>query len=98
MFTSIRTYRVGPGQLDEVIRRVDESWTDHLNNRPGFVSYFVAATGPTELVSVTTFVEEEPLAKAVIESAEWVGSHLIDLDVSLESEQRGRIVSRIGGD
>ncbi len=97
MVTSIRTYRVGPGQLDEVVRRVDESWTDHLNNKKGFVSYFVAATGPTELVSVTTFVEEEELAKTVIESAEWVGSHLLELDVTLESEKRGRIVSRVGG-
>jgi hypothetical protein len=96
VFTSIRTYRVGPGQLDEVVRRVDEEWADQLNKQKGFVSYLVVATGPDQLVSVTTFLEEETLAAVVFQSAEWVGAHLMDLDVTLENEKRGRVVSRMG--
>jgi hypothetical protein len=46
---------------------------------------------------VTTFLEEETLAAVVFQSAEWVGAHLMDLDVTLENEKRGRVVSRMGG-
>ena len=34
MFMSIRRYRIGEGQRDEVIQMVDEGWTDHLRKEP----------------------------------------------------------------
>ena len=96
MLMSIRRYRVGPGQRDEVVRRVDEGWADQLRNEHGFVSYHLLATGPDELVSVTTCLDEQDLARVVQKSGEWVGTRLLGLDVSLEDARQGEVVSHLG--
>ena len=96
MFMSIRTYRVGSGQLDEVVRRVDEGWADQLRKEPGFLSYHVVATGPSQLVSMTACLEEDTLERVVQKSGEWVGTRLMGLDVVLEHSLMGRVVSHLG--
>lgn len=95
MHTSIRRYRVGPGQRDEVVRRVDVGWLDELRAIDGASSYQVVASGPDELISVTSCPSEASLRLAVEKSAEWVGAHLMDLDVSLLEEREGPAVSRL---
>ena len=96
MFMSIRRYRMGAGQRDEVVRRVDEGWTDELRREPGFLSYHVVATAPNELVSMTACIDQEALARAVQKSGEWVGTRLLGLDVSLEDARQGEVVSHLG--
>jgi len=96
MFMSIRTYRVGSGELDEVVRRVDEGWADHLRTEPGFLSYHVVATGPNELVSMTACLDEDALERVVQKSGEWVGTRLMGLDVVLEHSHMGKVVSHLG--
>jgi hypothetical protein len=96
MFMSIRTYKVGSGQLDEVVRRVDEGWADQLRSEPGFLSYHVVATGPNQLVSMTACLEEDSLERVVQKSGEWVGTRLMGLDVVLEHSLVGRVVSHLG--
>jgi heme-degrading monooxygenase HmoA len=96
MFSNIRRYRIGPGQRDEVVRRVDEGWADQLRNEHGFVSYHLLATGPDELVSVTTCLDEQDLARVVQKSGEWVGIHLLGLEVTLEDQRQGMVVSHLG--
>jgi Antibiotic biosynthesis monooxygenase len=96
MFMSIRRYRVGPGQRDEVVRMVDEGWTDHLRKEPGFLSYHVVATGPNELVSMTACLDGETLERVVQKSGEWVGTHLTGLDVTLDESRHGQVVSHLG--
>jgi hypothetical protein len=97
MFASIRRYHVGPGQRDEVVRRVDEGWADELRRLRGAQSYLVVASAADELISVTVCEDETTLGLAVEKSAEWVGGHLMDLDVSMLDERRGEVVSRLGG-
>jgi len=96
MYMSIRRYRIGAGQRDEVVRRVDEGWTDELRREPGFLSYHVVATAPNELVSMTACIDQEALARAVQKSGEWVGTRLLGLDVSLEDARQGEVVSHLG--
>jgi quinol monooxygenase YgiN len=96
MFMSIRRYRIGPGQRDEVVRRVDEGWADQLRKEPGFVSYHVVASGPNELVSMTACLDEEMLARVVQKSGEWVGTRLLGMDVTLEDSREGAVVSHLG--
>jgi heme-degrading monooxygenase HmoA len=96
MFMNIRRYRVSDAERDEVVRRVDEGWADQLRNEPGFLSYYVVATAPDELVSVTACIDEQALAKVVIKSAEWVGVHLLDMKLSLEDQRQGKVVSHLG--
>ena len=96
MFMNIRRYRIGPGQRDEVVRRVDEGWADQLRNEPGFVSYHLVAAGPEELVSVTACLDEQDLARIVQKSGEWVGVHLLGLEVHLEDQRQGMVASHLG--
>jgi hypothetical protein len=96
MYMSIRTYRIGSGQLDEVVRRVDEGWADQLRKEPGFLSYHVVATGPNELVSMTACLEEDTLERVVQKSGEWVGTRLTGLDIALEHSRVGKVVSHLG--
>jgi heme-degrading monooxygenase HmoA len=96
MFMNIRRYRIGPGQRDEVVRMVDEGWTDQLRKEPGFLTYHVVATGPNELVSMTACLDEEALARVIQKSGEWVGTRLMGLDVSIEDSHQGQVVSHLG--
>jgi heme-degrading monooxygenase HmoA len=96
MFMSIRRYRIGPGQRDEVARMVDEGWTDHLRTEPGFLSYYVVATADDELVSITACIDEDALSRVIQKSGEWVGTHLTALDVSLDEGRQGKVVSHLG--
>jgi hypothetical protein len=96
MFMSIRRYRVGPGQRDDVVRMVDEGWTDHLRKEPGFLSYHVVAIGDDELISLTACLDEETLERVIQKSGEWVGTHLTGFDVSLGESHIGKVVSHLG--
>lgn len=96
MFMNIRRYRIGPGQRDEVVRRVDEGWADQLRNEHGFVSYHLVDAGPDELVSVTACLTEQDLARVVQKSAEWVGVHLLGVEVTLEDQRQGAVASHLG--
>ena len=96
MFMSIRRYRIGEGQRDEVIQMVDESWTDKLRKEPGFLSYHLVAVESNELISMTAFIDEDTLERAVQKSGEWVGTHLTGVDVSLEDSRLGKVVSHLG--
>ena len=96
MFMSIRRYRVGHGKLDEVVNMVDEGWTDQLRKEPGFLSYHVVATEPNELLSMTACIDEEALQRVVQKSGEWVGTHLMGVDVSLVDSRQGKVVSHLG--
>lgn len=96
MFMNIRRYRVSDAQRDEVVGRVDEGWADHLRSEPGFLSYHVVAAAPDQLISVTACIDEQALAKVVLKSAEWVGLHLTDIELSLEDQRQGKVVSHLG--
>jgi hypothetical protein len=96
MFMNIRRYRVSDGDRDEVIRRVDEGWADQLRSEPGFLSYYVVAAAPDELISVTACIDEQSLAKVVLKSGEWVGAHLTEIELSLEDQRQGKVVSHLG--
>jgi hypothetical protein len=96
MFMNIRRYRIGAGKRDEVVRMVDEGWTDQLRSEPGFLSYHLVASGPDELVSATACLDEQALARVVQKSAAWVGLHLTDFEVSLEDQRQGKVTSHLG--
>ena len=97
MFMSIRRYRIGEGQRDEVVRMVDEGWTDHLRKEPGFLGYHLVAADSNELISMTACLDEDTLERVVQKSGEWVGTHLTAMDVTLEHSSVGKVVSHLGG-
>jgi heme-degrading monooxygenase HmoA len=92
MHMAIRHYRVPAGQVDEVVRRVDDLWLERARRLPGFISYYVTKGGGDRLTSVMVFAEEEQIEKAVEASAEWVGASLMDQDVEFLEMWQGEVV------
>ena len=39
MYCSVRRYRTDPGQMDELMHRIDEGFCEQLERGPGFVAY-----------------------------------------------------------
>lgn len=99
MFVSIRTYRVGKGSIDDVMRRVDRDLADAFAREPGFISYEVAKTGERTVASITTFHEREQAEASNQLAAEWVAEELADFDVERMGVMSGEVmVSRASSD
>jgi hypothetical protein len=54
MHTSVRKYTVDEGQMDELIRRVEESFAPRIEAMPGFVAYQLLDCGHGILMTITT--------------------------------------------
>jgi quinol monooxygenase YgiN len=99
MFTSIRTYRIGRGSVDEVMHRVDRDLADAFAREPGFISYEVVRTGERTLASITTFHESEQAEDSNQLAADWVAEELADFDVERMGVMSGAVmVSRASSD
>ena len=44
MYASLRTYRIGSGTVDAVMRRVERDFAGALSQEPGFVAYHAIDT------------------------------------------------------
>ena len=81
MHTSIRTYRMTQGSIDEALHRVDRDLADAFAREEGFVSYQVVRTGERTVASVTTFQEAAQAEASNDLAAQWVAEELADFGV-----------------
>ncbi len=79
MFASIRRHRLAEGSLDELIRRVDESFAEQLSARAGFLSYELVDCGHGEVTAVTLFSEEQDAQASRELAARWTEANLADM-------------------
>jgi len=91
MYASVRSYRVDPGSVGEIMRRVDEEFAPTLSREPGFVSYQVIDTGEESLVTVTVFHDEAGVEASVMKAAEFVRDRLSDMDIERVDAKSGSI-------
>ena len=92
MYMTMRQYRVQPGQIDEVARRVDDDWLGKVRAMPGFVSYHVFRAAEDHLVSIATFLDEKSGQSASEASAEWVGERLGDIELDFIEMRQGPVL------
>jgi hypothetical protein len=95
MFASIRRYRLAEGSMDELMRRVDESFAEQLGAQEGFVSYHAIELVDSEHITVSQF-RDPSQAEASRELAQrWTATELGDMDLQPLEVLRGEIdVSR----
>lgn len=99
MFVSIRTYRIGQGSVEDVMRRVDRDLADAFAREPGFISYEVAKTGDQTIASITMFQGQEEAEASNQLAAEWVSEELLDFDVERMGVISGEVmVNRASSD
>jgi heme-degrading monooxygenase HmoA len=92
MYMTMRHYRVQPGQVDEVARRVDENWLGRVRAMHGFVSYHVFKPADDQLISIATFLDEKTGNAAAEASAEWVGEWLEDVKLEFVEQRQGPVI------
>jgi heme-degrading monooxygenase HmoA len=91
MFVAIRYYQTDPDSVDEVARRIKESFVPLIRNTRGFVSYFVLAPRQGEIVSVSVFEEQSGAEESHLKAEEWVRQNLSELLPSPEFAE-GQVV------
>ena len=59
MYTSVRKYTVDEEQMDELIRRVDQTFAPRIEGMPGFVGYQLLDCGHGILLTITSCHDRE---------------------------------------
>jgi hypothetical protein len=78
MYASIRRYLLRQGSMDELMRRVDESFAEKISAQAGFCSYEALDGGDGEVTTISVFSELEG-AEASRELAQrWTEANLTD--------------------
>jgi heme-degrading monooxygenase HmoA len=95
MYAAIRQYEMGAGSVGEFMRILNEGFADTLSQQPGFIGYEVVASGSDEVVSVSTFEDEESAVRSNELAAQFVGEHLGQFELNLVTALSGEVgVSR----
>jgi hypothetical protein len=91
MYAAIRQYEMGAGSLADFIGYVQDELGDTMGALPGFVSYYVIATGEDEIVSVTIFEDEQGALRSSRAAADFVRDRLAPFQVNLTSTVSGEV-------
>ncbi len=81
MHTSVRKYTVDEEQMDELMRRVDETFAPRLEAMPGFVGYQLLDCGHGIVLSITTCHDREAADRSVELAADFVASELEGIEI-----------------
>ena len=79
MHISIRHYQVEPANVDEIIRRVQNTFTPVIRRAPGFVAFYAVDGGEGRITSISIFEDKTGADASVPLAAEHVAQHLADL-------------------
>ena len=95
MHTSVRKYKVDPQQVDELTRRVDETFAPRVEEMPGFVAYELLDCGYGILMTITTCRDREAAERSVELAGDFVGSELEGIEIERVEATIGEVgVSR----
>jgi heme-degrading monooxygenase HmoA len=95
MHTSVRKYQIDPEQLDELNRRIEESFAPRVEQMPGFLAYEVIDCGGGRLYTVTTCNDREAAERSVELAAEFVEQELEGIEIERVEAAIGEVtVSR----
>ena len=92
MYAIVRRYQIPIDQVEEVVRRVDESWLEEVSRMEGFQSYYVFRAGPEEVLSVTMFLDHDTSNESAYANRRWQEEHLVDKEVTLLGTWHGPVL------
>jgi hypothetical protein len=75
MYASLRTYRIGSGSVDAVMRRVDRDFGEALSQEPGFIANDMVMT-------ISLFHDRNQAEESNELAAQWVAEELSDFNVT----------------
>ena len=59
MYASIRRYRLGKGEMDELLHKVDAEFAEEISRMDGFVAYECVDCGDDQLITISMFRDRE---------------------------------------
>ena len=99
MFASIRRYRLQRGSMEELTRRVDESFADDIGRRPGFVAYEFMDCRDGEIITLSVFRDANQAEASRKLAQRWTEENLQDFEFRRLEALHGEIlVSRAARD
>ena len=95
MHTSVRKYTVEEEQMDELMRRVDQTFAPRLESMPGFVGYELLDCGHGIVLSITTCHDREAAERSTELAADFVAKELEGIEIERVEATIGEVgVSR----
>lgn len=92
MFTIIRKFTLIRGSVEEVARRVQDSFVPLLRDLPGFREYFLLDGGPDVLISIRVFDSaDEALASNEI-AATWIRNNVLEFTKGMPEVMAGNVL------
>lgn len=96
MHASIRRYKVHPGGMAELARRVNEGFAPLISQAPGFVAYVALDTGSDVVVSVSVFQDQAGAEQSDRLAADWVQHNLVEFMASAPEKMSGEVLVHHG--
>jgi heme-degrading monooxygenase HmoA len=92
MFTIIRKFTLTRGSVEEVARRVQDSFVPLLRELPGFRGYYLLEGGPNVLISIRVFDSaDEALASNEI-AANWIRNNVLEFTKGMPEVMAGNVL------
>jgi hypothetical protein len=91
MYTSVRTYRCDPAQMDELLAVVDEKFVPDITRQPGFRAYQVCDCGDGDLVTISCFAEAEQAENSTRLASQFVAENLADFEIERTDAKAGAL-------
>jgi hypothetical protein len=92
MFTIIRKFALTRGAIEEVTRRVQDSFVPLLRALPGFREYYLMEGGPDVLISIRVFDSaDEALASNEI-AANWIRNNVLEFTKGMPEVMAGKVL------
>ena len=79
MYASVRRYKMEPGSVEELMRRVEEGFVPIISKGPGFVAYYVLDAGDGVVASISVFEDQAGAEESNRMAADWVKENLASL-------------------
>ena len=91
MQASVRKYKVDQSMVDEVSRRVEETFVSQVSAVPGFVAYYVIDAGNGILIAVTVGDDADVVQQSADMAAEFVRDELSDVEIERVEAASGEV-------
>ena len=81
MFAAVRQYKADPATVAEMMRIVDTGLADQFAEQDGFVAYEVVDCGDGQIISITTFRDENSAQRSSDIAAEFIRDSLSQFQI-----------------
>jgi len=91
MHASVRKYKVDQSQMDDVSRRVADTFVPRVSAVPGFAAYHFVDAGNGILITVTLGDDPDAVEQSADLAAEFVRDELSDIEIERVEAASGEV-------